>query len=135
MLGLVDRYGWNATAFQTLEAGYSYFFDGDEACVAYVDTGRAWVAAGAPIAAHDRIGEVATAFMRSAREAGRRCCLFATEDRFLQTGSHAWRSTLIGEQPVWDSARVANDARWTRQPARATAPRPRKGRSRAHGDD
>src|SRR4051794_2410267 len=34
---LVRRHGWNAMAFQTLEAGYSYFFHGD-ACVAYVDT-------------------------------------------------------------------------------------------------
>lgn len=62
----------------------------------------AWVAAGAPIAAHDRIGDVATTFLRAARDAGRRCCLFATEDRFLRAGSHVWRSALIGEQPVWD---------------------------------
>ena len=41
MLGLVARHGWNATAFQTLEAGYRYFFHGSDACVAYIDTGAA----------------------------------------------------------------------------------------------
>jgi len=34
VLELVQRHGWNATAFQTLEQGYSYFFHGPEACVA-----------------------------------------------------------------------------------------------------
>ena len=48
-LALVERHGWNATAFQTVEPGYSYFFHDDDACVAYVDTGSAWVAAGAPL--------------------------------------------------------------------------------------
>ena len=49
---LVRRYGWNATSFQVLEPGYRYFFHGPDAAVAYVDTGRAWVAAGAPAATH-----------------------------------------------------------------------------------
>ena len=43
---LAMRFGFNATAFQTLGDGFSYFFVGDDACVPYVDTGRAWVAAG-----------------------------------------------------------------------------------------
>ena len=30
-LELVRRYGWNATAFQTLEEGYRYFFHADRA--------------------------------------------------------------------------------------------------------
>lgn len=34
VLSLIQRHGWNATAFQTLEAGYAYFFHGDDACVA-----------------------------------------------------------------------------------------------------
>ena len=50
-LQLLKRYGWNATSFQVLEPGVCYWFDpAREACVAYVDTGRAWVVAGAPIA-------------------------------------------------------------------------------------
>ena len=44
VLTLLERYGWNATSFQILEPGFRYWFDGDDACVGYVDTGRAWVA-------------------------------------------------------------------------------------------
>ena len=38
-LALLRRHGWNATSFQILEPGFSYWFDGDDACVGYVDTG------------------------------------------------------------------------------------------------
>jgi phosphatidylglycerol lysyltransferase len=100
-LALVERHGWNATAFQTVEPGYTYFFH-DDACVAYVDTGSAWVAAGAPIARGDALHEVASAFLRAARARGRRCCFVATEDRFCAALSPEFRTLKIGEQPVWD---------------------------------
>jgi len=99
---LIQRYGWNATAFQTLEAGYTYFFHGDDACVAYVDTGHAWVAAGAPIAPMSAIASTATAFLGAARAAHKRCCMFATEHRFQELSSPGWHALAIGEQPVWD---------------------------------
>lgn len=102
VLGLVRRHGWNATSFQILERGFSYWFDGD-ACVAYVDTGAAWVAAGAPIAAEARVGEVARAFVVAASRARRRACFFGTEQRFI--GAAAFQHLLIGEQPVWDPGR------------------------------
>lgn len=124
---LICRNGWNATAFQTLEAGYSYFFDGDDACVAYVDTGSAWVAAGAPIAAHNRIGPAAVAFRSAARAAGRRCCFFATEDRFRIAGADAWHSVPIGEQPVWDPSE------WRDTLARHRSLREQLRRARAKG--
>ncbi|HYQ16150.1 MAG TPA: GNAT family N-acetyltransferase, partial [Polyangiaceae bacterium] len=101
VLELVRRYGWNATSFQTLEEGYRYFFDGD-GCVAYVDTGRAWVAAGAPIAPFAEIASLLAAFLASARAARRRVCLFATEQRLLELAGEQLRSLRIGEQPVWD---------------------------------
>lgn len=100
-LELVRRFGWNATSFQTLEQGYSYFFEAG-GCVAYVDTGRAWVVAGAPIAPEANISLVLTAFLRSARRARRRVCLFATEQRLLDLTGNQLRSLRIGEQPVWD---------------------------------
>ena len=103
VLALVRRHGWNATSFQVLERGYCYWFDGDEACVAYVDTGSAWVAAGAPIAAEERLGTVAHAFVSAAARARRSACFFATEQRFV--GATGFRHLLIGEQPVWDPRR------------------------------
>lgn len=101
VLELVRRFGWNATSFQTLEQGYSYFFYRD-GCVAYVDTGAAWVVAGAPIAAEAALVEVLRAFLESARAARRRCCLFATEQRLLDLAGPLLRSLRIGEQPVWN---------------------------------
>ena len=103
VLGLVRRFGWNATSFQVLEPGYRYFFADGAACVAYVDTGSAWVAAGAPLADEARLADVTAAFLRAARAENRRACFFATEDRF--TGQVRLRSLLIGEQPVWEPAR------------------------------
>jgi lysylphosphatidylglycerol synthetase-like protein (DUF2156 family) len=103
VVALVRRYGWNATSFQVLEPGYRYFFpDGGDACVAYVDTGSAWVAGGAPLARDDRMAAVADAFIAAARAAGRRACLFATEERF--TAQAPLRSIPVGEQAVWDPA-------------------------------
>src|SRR4051812_6127514 len=80
VLSLVRRFGWNATSFQVLEPGYRYFFSDGDACVAYVDTGRAWVAAGAPLAADAQFAAVTEAFIRAARAVNRRACFFATED-------------------------------------------------------
>jgi phosphatidylglycerol lysyltransferase len=102
VLALVRRHGWNATSFQVLEPGYRYFFVGDDACVAYVDTGKAWVAAGAPLADDSRMSAVTAAFVAAARAAGRRACLFATEERF--SSLVALPSHSVGEQPVWDPA-------------------------------
>ncbi|WPB78263.1 DUF2156 domain-containing protein [Archangium violaceum] len=100
VLGLLKRHGWNATSFQVLEPGYSYWFDGEDACVAYVDTGQAWVVAGAPIAPHERLGEVARRFEAHAAASGRRLCFFATEQRMLDEAP--LNGMTIGEQPVWD---------------------------------
>jgi phosphatidylglycerol lysyltransferase len=102
VLALVLRHGWNATAFQTLESGYEYFFYGHDACVAYVDTGGAWVAAGAPIGSTDELSEVVSAFVHAARADGKRCCFFATEERLQASTGEALRSLNIGEQPTWD---------------------------------
>jgi phosphatidylglycerol lysyltransferase len=101
VLELLRRHGWNATSFQVLEGGFSYWFDATgDACVAYVDTGGAWVAAGAPIADERSLCDVARAFVEAASRAARSACFFATEPRFL--GVAGFEHLLIGEQPVWD---------------------------------
>jgi len=99
VLALLERHGWNATSFQILEPGFRYWFDGDDACVGYVDTGGAWVAAGPPIAATADLVGTAERFVAAARAVGRRACLFATESRFVDASQ--WRSLRIGEQPIW----------------------------------
>lgn len=96
VLALIQRHGWNATAFQTLEPGYRYWFLDDDACVAYRETARAWVAAGQPICARERLVEVAAAFATAASDAGRRACFFGNEDAL------GMPQLRIGEQPAWD---------------------------------
>jgi phosphatidylglycerol lysyltransferase len=109
VLALLSRHGWNATSFQVLEAGYRYFFSGDDACVAYVDTGGCWVAAGAPIAPREALRRATESFLAAARAAGRRACFFATEQRFIEeTGLP---SLCIGEQPAWDPTRWSETLR------------------------
>jgi phosphatidylglycerol lysyltransferase len=112
VLELLRRHGWNTTSFQVLEPGYAYWFDGDEACVAYVDTGGAWVVAGAPIAATERLAEVAGRFAAHAAAAGRRVCFFAIETRLLE--ATPLKSLSIGEQPVWDPRRWEESLRGSR---------------------
>jgi phosphatidylglycerol lysyltransferase len=127
-LALLRRHGWNATSFQILEPGFRYWFDGgptEDACVAYIDTGRAWVAAGAPIAAPDLVSVAAQRFVIAAAAQGRRACFFGTEERFtVRTPFAAMR---IGEQPVWDPRG------WDRTLAAASSLRAQIRRARAKG--
>lgn len=111
VLELLRRFGWNATSFQCLQPGFAHWFGGTAACVAYVDTGRAWVAAGAPICDEAALGEVAGAFVRAASEQGRRAVFFGTERRFADSG---FESLLIGAQPVYDPQRWPETLRRTR---------------------
>jgi phosphatidylglycerol lysyltransferase len=99
---LVRRHGRDTVSFQGLETGYRYFFDGDDALVAFVDTGGAWVAAGGPIAPAARIVEVAHRFADAAIAQRRRACFFAAEQALVAAGLPAIR---IGEQPVWTANR------------------------------
>jgi len=100
-LEILRGHGWATVSFQLLEADFRYWFADDDAFVAYVDTGGAWVAGGAPVAEPGRLAEVAERFVAAAREAGRRACFFACEQRFVDvTGLPAIR---VGEQPVWDA--------------------------------
>ena len=100
VLAVLRRHGWNATSFQVLEPGFRYWFADADACVAYVDTGRAWVAAGAPLTAEERFREVAEQFHRHALASRRRVAFFGVERRLVD--ALPWRSLLVGEQPEWD---------------------------------
>jgi phosphatidylglycerol lysyltransferase len=112
VLALLQRYGWNATSFQILEPGFRYWFDSDgSACVGHVDTGRAWVAAGSPVAAPERFAEVSARFAAVAAAAGRRVCWFATELRFA--GVPPWSSMRVGD---WTG--VLRDSRSLREQLR-----------------
>ena len=98
---LVRRLGRDTVSFQGLESGYRYWFDGDDAVIAFVDSGSAWVAAGGPIAPADRIPQVVDRFVATAAAQQRRACFFAAEASLVEIGLPALQ---IGEQPVWRAA-------------------------------
>src|SRR5262249_51267146 len=93
--------------------------------VAYVDTGRAWVVAGAPIAREEEWSAIAARFAERARAARRRASFFAVEQRFVE------RTKLpalpIGEQAVWETAK------WEEALRRAKSLREQVRRARAKG--
>ena len=97
---IARAHGWNATSFQTLGRGFSYLFH-DDGYVAYVDTGAAWVAAGAPVCSDASLASGVDAFVAAARKAGRRSCFFGVETRLLAAAGGALDGVLVGEQPVW----------------------------------
>ncbi|MEP6654012.1 MAG: DUF2156 domain-containing protein [Myxococcales bacterium] len=125
VLDLVRRHGWNATSYQILQPGFEYFFVGDDACVGYVDTGRAWVAAGAPLCDPDQFRPVVDAFLAAARSRGRRASFFGTEARFAS--QVPLRSLLIGEQAVWEPSL------WPQTVARVRSLREQLRRARSKG--
>jgi phosphatidylglycerol lysyltransferase len=125
VLELLGRHGWNATSFQVLEPGFRYFWDGAEACVAYVDTGTAWVTAGAPITEPARFASVMDRFCERARAERRRVCCFGTEARFHE--HVAWPALRIGDQPSW----APED--WREALARSRSLREQLRRARAKG--
>ncbi|MGC4093488.1 MAG: DUF2156 domain-containing protein [Polyangiaceae bacterium] len=99
---LVQRWGWNATSFQTLSSGFEYWL-GDAGCVAYVELDSAWVGAGAPLGETANLRSLSHEFVRAAARRGKRACFFGVEQRFLRESG--LRSFLLGEQPVYDPRR------------------------------
>ena len=106
LLSLLRERGTDAMSFLALKSGMRYWLDaappeGTGACVAYIDTATAWVAAGGPLLpSHAGFGARARAavrFMVAAQARGRRACFFATESPEFDGMSRL----LIGEQPVF----------------------------------
>ncbi len=95
----VARYGREGMACLILKEGMSYWF-GSDGCVAYYDTGSAWVAAGSPLGPDGRASSIAERFAQSARDAKRRPVFFGTEA--MPDAELSMRAVCIGEQPTWD---------------------------------
>lgn len=101
VLALLQRHGWGAASFQTLGPDFHYWFTADgEACLAYTDTGGAWVVGGLPIAERHRYPELVAAFSADARKHGRRVRFVTFEPRFADAVGMA--TICFGELPIWD---------------------------------
>ena len=107
---LVDRYGWAATAEQTLNPGLVRWRRPD-ALVAYAPArrapwgGAAWVAGGEPVCPPGRHAEVAAVFEAEAAAGGAVACWFGVERPFLEALGEGHGRLVVGAEPVWDPAR------------------------------
>ena len=76
-----------------------------DAVVGYVEVAGLRVAAGAPIAAEQRLGAVAEEFEVTSLAAGKQVCYFAAESRLLELAHHRrYARHLLGLQPTWRAA-------------------------------
>lgn len=102
---IILTHGWNATAYQLLNAGIDYWFsDTHEAVVGYTCRAGVRVVAGAPVAPHAQLAEVAKAFERDAAQAGQRVCYFCADARLqaIYGDQAGYAQVILGGQPVWD---------------------------------
>jgi phosphatidylglycerol lysyltransferase len=99
VLDLLKRYGHHEPSFQLLEPGLDYWFL-DEACVAYREVPGAWVTAGEPVCAKERLLSVTRAFVRAGSEQGRRVRFFHVSESFCHEAGLS--GTHVGEQAAWD---------------------------------
>lgn len=100
---LVERFATAAASNQILHPGYLLWWAPDRnACVAYVDTGKAWVTAGEPLAPRNQHAQVAEQFRRAAHLARRRVVFFAVEQPWFESTSpfSPWVRVPIGRQPI-----------------------------------
>lgn len=100
---LIDRHGWNATAYQILNPGIQLWFSGDGSAVAgYVDSHGVRVVAGAPVCPEHRLRAAVDELEREAE--GMRVCYFCAGSRLLSVLASAPThcSVILGAQPSWD---------------------------------
>ncbi len=97
LLLALQRHGVDSLSFTASESSMLHWVDvATEAHVAYVDTGSAWVAVGAPLTSRAYRGKAARNFIHAAHAASRDACFFGTET----LASRDLASFLIGMQPV-----------------------------------
>ena len=108
---LVSRLGCEAVSFHGIKANFDYWFtESKDGCVAYVDTGSAWVALGSPIASPNEIEPVARAFIEAAAHKKRHARFFAVEANSPLVSSTMGgkdgelKQLIIGQQPEWNPA-------------------------------
>ena len=105
---LVLKYGWNATAYQILNPGFTFWFSAArDAVIGYVYKSGTRVVGGAPICAADRVQAVASEFLDDARRHNAHVCFFGAGARLesLLVRSESWSAASLGAQPSWNPQR------------------------------
>ena len=101
LVELLHAHGTDALSFTAVESGVERWFDerppaGTGACVAYCDTGSAWVAVCSPLVDANERARAALRFVDAARGRGRRASFFAADT----LDGEGLRRLLIGMQPI-----------------------------------
>lgn len=100
---LVLQYGWNAAAYQILNAGMELWFSArGDAVVGYARHAHTRVVAGAPVCAEERLAEVVEELRTDARRSQDDVVYFgagARLERLLDDRAH--HLLRLGAQPVW----------------------------------
>ena len=103
---IVLRHGHNATAYQTLNPGFRYFFSPTrDAVTAYVPRGRTWVAAGPPVCATPDLPHCTAEFESAAADDHCAVCYTCATDRLralLLADPARYSLITLGAEPVWD---------------------------------
>lgn len=103
---LVLQHGWNATVYRTLDADLEHWLSpGGDALVGFTRQARTRVVAGAPVAAQERLADVAAEFEEHAARQRERVCYVCAEERLLHASPGRYAVVRIGAQPVWDARR------------------------------
>jgi phosphatidylglycerol lysyltransferase len=102
---LVLQYGCNSTSFQLINPGIErWFSSAGDAVVGFVRRNNVFVAAGAPVCAAKRLGEVAQEFENYVARSRSRVFYFGAEERLesLYRNDPGHSTLQLGAQPVWD---------------------------------
>lgn len=106
---LILRHGWNSSAYQLLNPGFSHWFSpAGDALVGFVSAAGTRVAAGAPVCPAERAGDAAEEFEAAAHAAGERVCWLGAGARLvgaLPPPRHP--RACVGAEPWWDPGRWA----------------------------
>lgn len=105
---LVLRFGWNATAYQILNPGISYWFSANgDAVLGYARFHGIYVVAGAPVCPDDSMPGVVEEFEREVRADGSHVCYFGAEGRLEQLlrRDPGRAFIILGGQPAWHPER------------------------------
>jgi phosphatidylglycerol lysyltransferase len=127
---LALQFGWNAMAYQVVNAGMQHWFSAaGDAVVGYVQTHGVCLVAGAPICDGARLGDVLDEWEAFVADLGCRACYFGAAGRVfdLLRPRPGYATVVLGAQPVWDPQR------WPAIPAGGASLRGQMARARNKG--
>ena len=127
---LALRFGWNAMAYQVVNAGIAHWFSPQgDAVVGYVRVHGRCIVAGAPICAADRLSDVVREWEAFVTALQCRACYFGAAGRVFDElhGRPGYSTVVLGAQPVW------NPAYWSEIPVRTPSLRGQMQRARNKG--